>query len=171
MTTKDDWREQLAARLTAPKPGQSTFTPSAATELEVALGKARSEVTYALELARSHGIPVSGSVIGDDVNLRLGEGALSFRIDRLGARIVGKVPEREEVVLTWDVEKRSIVENGGEAVDVTAMARAAIDVVVSAWQPSASSPRAQTVRNLKTPPSEPPRPEAPRTDTADKKDT
>jgi len=153
--TKDDWRAELAARLTAPKPGQSTFHPSAATELEIALGRARSEVTYALELCRSHGVPAMGSAIGDEVSLRLGEQAVAFRIDRLGARIVAKVPDKDEVVHTWDAEKRAVVA-GGEGVDVTRMARGAIDTVVSAWRASAEGKRPPTVRELKTPPSEPP---------------
>ena len=74
----DDWRGRLASELLG-TPGsagaQSSGAPSSSTgttALEIVIGHARSEMAYVLEFGRAHGLPVTGSIFGDDSGLRRG---------------------------------------------------------------------------------------------------
>jgi hypothetical protein len=159
MTERDEWREQLAARLlgaTAAVPAD--FSPTGATALEIAFGRVRSEITYVLEFARAHGLPATGSVIGDDVSLRLGENATYFRINRRERCITAELPGRDEERLTWDGVKRTIVDTVGNAIDMKPFVRHAIDTVINGWRAStpALNPRTATVRDLPVSKSDPP---------------
>jgi hypothetical protein len=162
MADRDQWREQLAGRLLGEAPATpGDFSPSAATALEIAFGKARSEVTYVLEFARTHGVPATGSVIGDEVSLRRGEGVVRLRIDRREQTILAVSPNREDERLRWDGGKRTMVRADQSPIEMKAYVREAIDAVVSGYHAAsaAHSPRASTVRDLPVPKSDaPPRP-------------
>jgi hypothetical protein len=161
MSERDEWREQLALRLlgaTAAVP--SDFSPTDATALEIAFGRVRSEVTYVLEFARAHGLPATGSVIGDDVSLRLGENATHFRIQRRERCITAMMPGRGDERLTWNAEKRTMVDGEGRAIEMKPFAREAIDTVINGWRASSPvlNPRTATVRDLPVTKSDPPPP-------------
>jgi hypothetical protein len=147
----DDWHHRLVRDFTSETPaGPAPEGPSA---LEIALGQARSVVTYALELARAHRIAARGNVAGDDVWLQLGDMRARFTLNRRDAQLLvtrsGPGPgTQEEMRVHWDERKRVLVaaDGDGALADVEAMARGAIDAVVAAW-------RARPVRDR--PPSAP----------------
>jgi len=64
----DDWHRKLVKEL-----GKETvagFVPDSAAALEIAFGKARSALAYALELARAHRIPATGNVAASTIGIR-----------------------------------------------------------------------------------------------------
>jgi hypothetical protein len=135
---EDEWRARLAVDLlggddAAPVSRRARLAPEGPTAVEIAFGKARSELTYVLELGRAHHRPVVGSVVGDEIWIRLGEAKLSFRFDRrttaVHALIVGR-----EATLAWDDGRRAIVSGGGDVVDVESFVREAVDETVRAFK-------------------------------------
>jgi hypothetical protein len=116
----DDWHRKLVSELT-----QETAAgpqPDAEAALEISFGHARSAVTYALELARAHRIPVAGNVAGDSIWLHLGEGRVRFTMNRRAGEVVVQRPGQDETV----------VKAGGE--DLGTMAKQAIDALVAAFR-------------------------------------
>jgi hypothetical protein len=132
----DDWHRKLVEELVADTP--SGFAPDTATSLEIELGKARSAVAYALEVARAHRVPATGSVTGDDVWLSLGGARARFTLNRREGHVVVARPGHDEVRVC----------KGGGGEDLGLVARAAIDALVAAW-------RAQPARK-RTPSAPPP---------------
>jgi len=129
----DDWQKSLHAAI-VPEASQPSMNPSADTALEIAFGYARSEVTYVLELARTHKQKAAGAVAGDQVWLTLGDARLAFAFDRKGRTITVQVPGQDEATLTYDAAKHAVVGPGGEPVDMRAKVRQAIDATVAAWK-------------------------------------
>jgi hypothetical protein len=133
-----EWRTRLAAELLGPREVEpeserDTFAPEGATAMEIAFGKARSELTYVLELGRSHQLPVAGTVIGDTVWVRLGEVELRFILDRATTTIASRVLGKDEM-LAWDAKQRAIATGSGKLVDVEFFVREAIDATVKAYK-------------------------------------
>lgn len=147
----DDWRGRLASQLveSAPSDGKSpTSSPEGTTGLEIVIGHARSEMTYVLEFGRAHGLPVTGSIFGDDVWLRIGASTLRFNYSRRGGVIVTSIVGRGDAQLKWSPERHAVVGAEGEPLDVTSFVREAIDATVAAWK-AAGSPQI-TISSLKS---------------------
>lgn len=131
----DDWHRKLVGELAGGHGGGL----DSAVELEIALGQARAAVAYALELARAHRVVTAGHAMGDDVWLQLGDGRVRFTLNRRAghlvfARVGAAAATPHELRLRWDGSRRAIVDDDGEAVDVGATAREAIDALVAAWR-------------------------------------
>jgi hypothetical protein len=126
----DDWHQRLVRELVQETPGG--FVPGAAASLEIAFGKARSALTYVLELARAHRIPATGSVTGDDVWLQLGDGRVRFTLNRREGHVVVLRPGQDETRVRAD---------SAGAEDLGAMARDAIDALVAAWRAGPAAAR------------------------------
>jgi hypothetical protein len=121
----DDWHRKIAAELVQETWSGAGLLPDASAALEVAFGKARSAITYVLEVARAHRIPASGSVVGDDVWLQLGDGRVRFTLNRREGHVVVVRSGQDEVrVRAGDLETQ----------DVGTLAHAAIDALVAAWR-------------------------------------
>jgi hypothetical protein len=148
----DTWHQKLALDLGtagAPLPAPDGAGAPAAgldgmTLLEIAFGRARSVVAYALELAVAHRLPAAGSVAGDDVWLRLGNARARFTMNRREGHVVVSSGSAE-VCARWDDARREIVEldargEPGPIVDLEAMARSTVDGIVAEWRahPSAA---------------------------------
>ncbi len=118
----DDWHRKLVKDLT--QETASGFLPDAAASLEIAFGQARSALTYALELARAHRIPVAGNVTGDSIWLQLGDGRVRFTMNRRAGEVVVVRPGQDE----------TRVKPGGGGEDLGATARSAIDAMVAAFK-------------------------------------
>jgi hypothetical protein len=116
----DEWHRKLVKDLT--QETAAGFAPDAAASLEIAFGHARSALTYALELARAHRIPVAGNVTGDSIWLQLGDGRIRFTMNRRAGEVVVLRPGQDETT----------VKAGGE--DLGVMARTAIDALVTAFK-------------------------------------
>jgi hypothetical protein len=151
----DEWRTRLAEQLLS----RGGATPSGAdrptveglsalggaTAMEIAFGKARSELTYILELGRAHHLPIVGSVVGDDIWIRLGESKLAFQLDRSVTRITATVSGRDAATLGWDARTRAIVlgdagKGDGKPIDMDSFVRDAVDATVGAWNSAAPGP-------------------------------
>lgn len=126
----DDWHRKLARDLVAETPAGSV--PGSDTALEIAFGHARSELTYALELARAHRLPATGNIAGDDVWLQLGNGRVRFTLNRREGHVVVIRPGQDEIRVR------------AEGIDLGAMAREAIDALVAAWRAGPAEARALT---------------------------
>ena len=116
----DDWHRKLVKEL-----GKETvagFVPDSAAALEIAFGKARSALAYALELARAHRIPATGNVAGDSIWLQLGDGRIRFTLNRRAENVIVIRPGHDEQLVTI------------EETDVGAMAQESIDALVTAWR-------------------------------------
>jgi hypothetical protein len=120
LVAMDEWHRKLVNDLT--QETAAGFVPDAAAALEIAFGQARSAITYTLELARAHRIPVAGNVSGDAIWLHLGEQRLRLTLNRRAGEVVVQRPEQDSVT----------VKVGGE--DLGAMARSAIDAMVAAFK-------------------------------------
>jgi hypothetical protein len=133
----DDWRKALTDQLLAPTSQRAPISGiESVTALEVVLGQARSEMTYVLELGRAHTLPVTGSVNGDDIWLRVGATTLRFNYSRRAGVIVASVVGREDQQLRWSPEKRVVILPSGETLDAPTFVREAIDATVNAWRSS-----------------------------------
>ncbi len=135
----DDWQRKLAREIVAETPAGTL--PDGAATMEIAFGDARAVVTYALELARAHRLPVTGSVAGDHVWLRFGDGKARFTLNRRAALVEvettagGPAPQPERrVVVRWSDDKRSLLDDGGTPADLGALARGSIDALVADWR-------------------------------------
>jgi hypothetical protein len=127
LSDMDDWHRRLVKELV--KETAAGVLPESAASLEIGFGQARSAVAYALELARAHRVPVTGSVTGDDLWLQLGEGRLRFMLSRREGCVFVLRPGQEETRV-----------RPGEA-DLGTMAREAIDALVAAWRAGPAQPR------------------------------
>ena len=131
-----DWRSRLTEQLLGP-PGSSPPTrPEPSALLEIVLGHARTELTYVLELGKTHNLPVTGSVTTDDLWIRVGATTLRFNYSRRAGVIVASVIGREDQQLRFSPEKGAVVTPDGEPLDATAYVRDAIDATVNAWKAS-----------------------------------
>jgi len=122
----DDWHRRLVKELVAETP--AGFLPDRSASLEIGFGHARSALTYALELARAHRIPATGSVAGDDVWLQLGGGRVRFTLNRREGHVVVIRPGQDEVRVDGDGDLKTI-------------ARDAVDALVAAWRAGPASHR------------------------------
>jgi hypothetical protein len=135
----NDWERRLARDIVAETPAGAL--PDGAAAMEIAFGAARSAVTYALELARAHRLPATGSVAGDHVWLRFGDGKAKFTLNRRAGLVEADVtlagppvvPDRH-VVVRWSDDKRSLLDDGGAPADLGALARSSIDALVADWR-------------------------------------
>jgi hypothetical protein len=132
----NDWRSKLTEQLLGPAGRFDAARPNSGAALEIVFGHARSELTYVLELGRTHNLPVSGSVTGDDIWLRVGATSLRFHFSRRAGVIVASVIDREDVQLRYDPEQRAVVTPDGVVVDPAGFVREAIDATVTAWRSS-----------------------------------
>ncbi len=142
----DEWRKRLATKLLGDR-GTPTLELDARTTLEIALGRARSEVTYVLELGRSHALPMGGSVTGDDVWLRLGEALLRFRIDRQAMAITASLPGRKEHRFTFDAERHILVDEQQNPVNFEVFVRQSVESIVHGWE-QGMRPQSETLPDV-----------------------
>ena len=148
----DDWRGRLASELLtgSAQPAGPTSSPAGhvgATALEIVIGHARSEMTYVLEFGRAYGLPVTGSIFGDDVWLRIGATTLRFNYSRRAGVIVTSIVGRGDAQLKWSPERMAVVDPEGAPLEVASFVREAIDATVNAWK-AAGSPQV-TISSLK----------------------
>ena len=141
MDEHNDWHGKLARDLVSPEVPVAAAasllgTVDGSTSLEIGLGRARSALAYALELARAHRVPALGSLAGDDVWLQLGSGRIRFTLNRREGHVVVKQPGRPEARVGWDEVARKLVDRAGGSADLGAIARDAIDVLVADWRAS-----------------------------------
>jgi hypothetical protein len=113
------------------------FAPDARASIEIAFGRARTELSSALARGQSQAIPISGSAIGDEIWLRFGEAELRFALDRAAGTLRAKV-EGRETTLAWDTAQRAVTTSDGQLVDVAAFVREAIDATLKAPPPPPS---------------------------------
>ncbi len=135
----DEWRKRLADKLLGDK-GTPSLALDARTSLEIAFGRARSEVTYVLELGRAHALPMAGSVTGDDVWLRLGEAVLRFRLDRQALAIVAFVPGARDTTFSFDPELRTLVRGSRQPVDFDHFVKDCVEGIVHGWERKMRAP-------------------------------
>ncbi len=154
----DQWHRKLALDLgtagsPAPAPDggdEPADGLDGPTLLEIAFGRARSVVAYALELAVAHRLPATGSVAGDDVWLRLGNARARFTMNRREGLVIVSSAQAGEVRARWDDARRAIVDLDAEGapkatVDLEAMARSAVDGIVAEWRADPSAARRLSV--------------------------
>jgi hypothetical protein len=139
----DDWYRRVAVELVSETPAASRqpSTPEGPMALEIALGHVRSAIAYVLELARAHRLPASGNVTGDHVSLQLGDRRLRATLNRRGGHMLLVVTGRDDAHLRWDDAKHAIVDANGARADLAALAREAIDGMVSAWRAGPATAR------------------------------
>ncbi len=158
----DDWRERLASELVGGAGATGASGPPSSSEgivaLEIVIGHARSEMTFVLELGRAHGLPVTGSIFGDDVWVRIGATTLRFNLSRRAGVIVTSVVGRGDSQLKWSPERRSVVDPEGAPLDAISFVRGAVDATVGAWK--ASGHPQVTISALKARPREPTLPDS-----------
>ncbi|HTB74157.1 MAG TPA: hypothetical protein VK762_12985 [Polyangiaceae bacterium] len=148
----DQWHRKLALDLGtagSPEPAPDDVSEPAAgldgpTLLEIAFGRARSVVAYALELAVAHRLPATGSVAGDDVWLRLGNARARFTMNRREGLVIVSSGQAADVRARWDEGQRAIAlvdadGSPGSIVDLEAMARSAVDGIVAEWRANPSA--------------------------------
>ena len=135
----DDWRKRLATKLLGEK-GIPSLALDARTTLEIAFGRARSEVTYVLELGRAHALPLAGSVTGDDVWLRLGESVLRFRLDRQALAIVAFVPGLKDTTISFDPDLRTLVAANRTEIDFEQFVKDSVEAIVQGWDQRMRAP-------------------------------
>ncbi|MBK8217085.1 MAG: hypothetical protein IPK71_25450 [Myxococcales bacterium] len=135
----DDWRKRLATKLLGDK-GTPSLALDARTTLEIAFGRARSEVTYVLELGRAHALPLAGSVTGDDVWLRIGESVLRFRLDRQALAIVAFVPGAKDTTFSFDADLRTLVTAQRRPVDFDQFVKDSLETIVQGWDQGMRAP-------------------------------
>jgi hypothetical protein len=135
----DDWHNRLARDIVAETPAGRLEDGDAT--LEVAFGDARAAVTYALELARAHRLPALGNVAGDHLWLRLGDGSVRVTLNRRASVVeadVARAPTEgaagRVTTVRWKEDARGLCDEQGSAMDLGAMARAAIADLVSDWK-------------------------------------
>jgi hypothetical protein len=126
-----EWKSRLAAQLV----GNSDDSPqSISLGLETALGVARAELAFVLELGRAHGLPMSGSLAGDDVWIRLGATTtLRFNYSRRAGVIVASIVGRGDAQLKWAPDK-GVIGPDGQTLDLDRYVRDALDATVAAFR-------------------------------------
>ena len=130
-----DWRSRLTEQLLGP-PGSSPTRTDPAALLEIVVGNARSELAYVLELGKTHGLPITGSITTDDMWIRVGATTLRFNYSRRAGVIVASIVGREDQQLRYDAAKLAVVTPTGEPLDAPTYVREAIDATVNAWKVS-----------------------------------
>jgi hypothetical protein len=141
MAESDDWHARLARELAMTGTAHAVL-PAEAAALEIEFGRARSAVTFALELARAHRVPVSGNVSGDEIWIKLGDGRIRFLLNRREGYVAWVISQEDEARARWDGDKHALVDAGGAPVDLGRIARESIDGLVAAWRkaPTRSPP-------------------------------
>ncbi len=147
-----DWRSRLTEQLIGPSGGPQSTRPDPSALLEMVHGQARSELTYLLELGKTHSLPVTGSVTTDDIWIRVGATTLRFNFSRRGGVIVASVVGREDQQLRYSADKKAVVTPDGEPIDAVSYVREAIDATVNAWKASGKPDIAISMRNSERPP-------------------
>jgi hypothetical protein len=144
----DEWHQKLALELGGTAASPSTGASlDGATALEIAFGRARSVLAYALELALAHRIPATGSIGGDDITLRLGDARVRFAMNRRDGLVLVSRLDLDEVRARWDEANRAIVDAGsGAHVDLENVARGAVDAMVAGWRAHALAAQAISVQ-------------------------
>jgi hypothetical protein len=145
MTSPDDWHRRLARELAEEVPHAPL--PEDAAALEIEFGRARSAITYVLELARAHRIPATGNVGGDDVWIKLGDARVRFMLNRRENYVAIAIAPEDEWRATWNAEKRALVDSQGAPLDLGNKARDAIDALVAQWRKMPSRPRAPEAKS------------------------
>jgi hypothetical protein len=143
--TADDWHVRLHHELAS---DSRSVASDEVTALEVAFGQARTAITYAIELARAHRIPVQGTSTGDDVWFQLGDWRTRIVLNRRERHLIARRPGQEEARVRWDCRSATAMSADGP-IDVGTLARDGIDAVVAAWraQPGARRAEAAPPRN------------------------
>lgn len=142
----DDWHVRLHHDLAS---DSRSVASDEGTALEIAFGQARTAVTYAIELARAHRIPVQGASSGDDVWFQLGDWRTRIMLNRRERRLIARQPGREEAHVRWDCDRGTAMSENGP-VDVGTLAREGIDAVVAAWRAQAGSHHAEAPASRNT---------------------
>jgi hypothetical protein len=129
----DDWHQKLSSQLLGTTP--QTLSPTPTAQLEIAFGMARTEVSYLIGLATTGGLPVKGSVLGDDIGVQLGPALLRFVLSRGdGGFITATIPGQEKPSrLAWDAV-RSTMALGDQPIDMRDYARSAVEATVRAYK-------------------------------------
>jgi hypothetical protein len=83
--------------------------------------------------------------MGDEVWIRLGDTTLKFTLDRAAVAMTALVVGQPPVVMWWDAEGQRIAREKGDAVDVDAFVRSAVDATVAAWRRTSSPPPAALI--------------------------
>jgi hypothetical protein len=143
----DDWHRKVAEQIAGHTRSRGPHGPSdAESALEIAFGRARAVLAYALELARAHRVAVTGNTGGDDVWVQLGTGPRArFILNRREARVVVYVPAEGPRVVGWApgaAGQGAVVDEAGARVDLEVVARGAIDALFAGWamQPALEAP-------------------------------
>jgi hypothetical protein len=129
----ESWHRAVARALAVPALAEDLA------EFEIAFGRMREVVAYVLELARAHRLPASGNTMGDDIWILFGQARARFTLNRReGALLVRTV--RLEQRLAWSRDLRCVVDASRRPCDVKALARSAMDELITQWQ-AERSPR------------------------------
>jgi hypothetical protein len=135
----DDWHQRLSSQLLGTE--LQTSSPTAAAQLEIAFGFARTEVSYLLGLAHTARLPVTGSVMGDDIGVQLGTTVLRFVLSRADASILVFAPGQEaHTRLRWDAAKQSMVLPEGQSIDMREFVRQGVEATVAAYKEAPPPP-------------------------------
>jgi hypothetical protein len=150
----DDWQRKLAREIVAETP--TGTLPDGEATLEVAFGDARAAVTYALEIARAHRLPATGSVVADQLWMRLGDGKVRLTLNRrvgavevdvsLPGAATSQTPKEttsEMRVVRWKEAEHKLVDDRGSATDLGELARSAIDAIVADYRARPPSEKKQ----------------------------
>jgi hypothetical protein len=146
MAAGDDWHERLAREVALGASSHETVGADAAA-LEIEFGRARSAITYALELSRAHRVPVAGNVAGDDVWMKLGDARARFLLNRRDGYVAIVIGQGDEVRAQWNAEKRALIDAAGNPVDLGKVAREAIDTLIADWRKLPSRSRVPVTPN------------------------
>jgi hypothetical protein len=142
MAESDDWHARLTRELAMTGAAQAVL-PADAAGLEIEFGRARSAVTFALELARAHRVPATGNVSGDEIWMKLADGRIRFLLNRREGYVATRISQEDETRARWDGDKHALVDAAGAPVDLAMAAREAIDGLVAEWRkaPTRTPPR------------------------------
>ena len=129
----DDWHHKVARELVARTPSRGLDPHAGA--LEIAFGDVRAAIAFALEIARAHRIAATGSIVGDDLWIQLGEARARFTLNRRESRVVVRTQGGEQL-LHWDPTTSGMIDATGAAADLEAVARTTHDTVIDQWRSS-----------------------------------
>jgi hypothetical protein len=135
----DDWHQRLSNQLLGTVP--QTLSPTASAQLDIAFGYARTEVSYLLGLAHTARLPVTGSVMGDDIGVQLGTTMLRFVLSRGdGGFITATIPGQEKPIrLMWDAGRQSMM-LGDQPIEMRDYVRSAVEATVTAYNAAPAPP-------------------------------
>jgi hypothetical protein len=129
----DDWHGKVARELVARTPSGGLDPHAGA--LEIAFGDVRAAIAFVLEIARAHRIAATGSIVGDDLWIQLGEARARFTLNRRESRVIVRT-QGDEQRLHWDPAKNGMVDGTDAPADLEAVARATLDTVIDQWRSS-----------------------------------